>query len=364
MKKIEIILLALIIIPLVILGTNFYYDYIIILISIISLILILIPILSYFKKINKIMKYSAEPINQLEINQPLSYIEGIYKSKLLKTENIITPHGLSIEISRLIKNNCISVDIDETKTDEKEKMKLKFIKNEINKANYSDKLIINMLRSFNKKEINLNSLDKEFNKKSTRNRFNVFFNKWASYIESNNNTEKYIIRKDKNLFILITIIIMLYTVITLIILLNHNAPYSYYLILICLILTYLYSSAHFDEIFGRYSEKGIEILSRIESLKTYLSTPNLIKENPPKDWELYLLLSACFNYEKNFYKTMNQIKNYEKNDFHIFIENNGIQILSEIFKKAGIYRNKSEKQYNSDENIGELLPKVYPIDFY
>ena len=61
---------------------------------------------------------------------------------------------------------------------------------------------------------------------------------------------------------------------------------------------------------------------------------------------------------------MNQIKNYEKNDFHIFIENNGIQILSEIFKKAGIYRNKSEKQYNSDENIGELLPKAYPIDFY
>ena len=364
MKKIEIILLALIIIPLVILGTNFYNDYIISLISIISLILILIPIVSYFKKMNKIMKYSAEPINQLKINQPLSYIEGIYKSKLLKTENIITPYGLSIEISRLIKNNCISVDIDETKTDEKEKMKLKFIKNEINKANYSDKLIINMLRSFNKKEINLNYLDKEFNKKSTKNRFNIFFNKWASYIESNNNVEKYIIKKDKNLFILITIIIMLYTVITLIILLNHNAPYSYYLIQVCLLLTYLYSLAHFDEIFGRYSEKGIEILSRIESLKTYLSTPNLIKENPPKDWELYLLLSACFNYEKNFYKTMNQIKNYEKNDFHIFIENNGIQILSEIFKKAGIYRNKFEKQYNSDENIGELLPKVYPIDFY
>ena len=204
---------------------------------------------------NKIIKYPAELNNQLKINQPLSNIEGIYNSKLLKTENIVTPHGLSIEISRLIKENYISVDIDETKTDEKEKMKLKFIKNEIKKANYSDKLIINMLRSFNKKEINLNSLDKKFNKKSTRNRFNVFFNKWASYIESNNPIEKYIIRKDKNLFILITIIIMLYSVITLIILSNHNAPFTYHLIQIWLILTYLYSLARFDEIFGRYSEK-------------------------------------------------------------------------------------------------------------
>ena len=149
---------------------------------------------------------------------------------------------------------------------------------------------------------------------------------------------------------------------TSIILLNHYAPFAYHLIQIWVILTYLYSLACFDEIFGRYSEKGIEILIIIKSLKTYFSTPDLIKENPPKDWELYLLLSACFNYEKNFYKTMNQITNYEKNDFLIFIENNGIQILSEIFKKARIHRNKSEKQYKND-NIGELLPKAYPIEY-
>lgn len=332
------------------------------LIMTISLILIFIPVFQYFKN-RKIANTSFKIIpNTISFNTDLCYLNGLYNRKLVKNKNIITTYGLVIEIARLINEGYISVGIDEDAKNPYEKISLKINNSKTKKLNSSDKSIISILRLFDNANINLKLMDDNLNNKSTMKKFNNRYRDWFLKVERKNTIKSYFISEYRNSFVFITIIIIVYLTLTIIILVNDNAPLTYLLFQLFTLMAYIYYNAKFNKIFGKYTDEGREFINVLNSLKDYLTSSESISNYPPNNWDMFLLYSVCFEVHDEFLGYMNQLRTYEKEDIHLFIENNGIKILDDIFNKSKINEytfRKEENKGNDDVDVSKLLPPVY-----
>ena len=78
---------------------------------------------------------------------------------------------------------------------------------------------------------------------------------------------------------------------------------------------------------------GYSYLTKWIMFKNYLLSGE-IKNNLPKDWDDILLYASCFGIENDVLKKIEKSKwNENENNFEIFIKNDGIKILSDIFYK-------------------------------
>ncbi len=80
---------------------------------------------------------------------------------------------------------------------------------------------------------------------------------------------------------------------------------------------------------------------------------------------MFLLYSICFEVHDEFLSNMNRLRTYEKEDIHLFIENDGIRILKDIFKKSKINEYTFRKNENKGDeyvDVSELIPPVYYTD--
>ncbi len=365
MEKIEIISIAILSLIIFIILTVLSEDYVSNIICVISIILILIPTITVIKKRNKIKSLSDNINFKVPLTRDLSYVNGLHNTKLTRTENIITSYGLVIEITRLIKENLIAVRIDETLKDSKERITLKINKNNLKNIKSTDKLIIDILRIFDKTEINFKSMDEQLNNISTVKKFQRGYANWRLLLEKKNHVseEKYFTRTNRNFFVIITIMVIAYVGITLFLLSNIYV----YLLQGLLIITYLFYISHYNKYLGKYTQRGSGLLANLNSLNNYLTSPDLIRMYPPDDWNQFLVYSTCFHCENEFLKIMKQITNHDENDLELFIENNGVLILTEIFKKAlkkNYIPKKRKKDKNEGVNVAELLPPVYLLEDY
>ena len=334
------------------------------LILIISLILISIPGLIYFKN----RKLTNNPLivpNNISFNIDLCHLNGLYREKLSKNRGIITTYGLVIDITRLISSGYISVEINENASTAYEKITLKINNSKTKKLSSSDKSIINILKLFDNSKINLKSMDDKLNNKSTMKKFINSYRDWFLKVERKNTSKSYYITKYRNSFVFLTIVLIIYLTLTIIILVNDNAPFTYILIQFSTLLTYIFYNFKFDNIFGQYTPEGKEFLNVLNSLKNYLTSHPTIEKYPPRDWNRFLLYSVCFDVHYEFLDHMNQLRTYKKEDVQVFIENDGIQILKDIFKKSKINEytfRKDENKGNDDVDVSELIPPVYYTD--
>ena len=365
MEKIEIISISILSLIILITLSILSDDYISNIVCTISIFLILIPTITAISNRKEIKSLSYNINFKVPLTRDLSFVNGQYDVKLTRTENIITSYGLVIEITRLIKENFINVKINENLNDSKERITLKINKNNLKNIKSTDKLIIDILRIFEKNEINFKSLDDQLNNISTIKKFQRGFENWRMLVEKKNpvKEDKYFSRTNRNSLVIITIMIIAYVGITLILVQNVFT----HLIQILLLITYLFYISNYNQYLGKYTKKGIEVLTNLNSLHNYLKSPDLIKEYPPDDWDLLLLYSICFHTEKQFVEIMTPLNNHEKNDLQIFVENDGVAILAEIFKQAlkkSYIPKKRKKDKNEDINVAELLPPVYLLDDY
>ena len=363
MEKIEIISIAILSLIIFIILTILSDNYVSNVICVISVILILIPTITAITKRNEIKSLSNDINFKVPLTRDLSYVHGLYNTKFTQTENIITSYGLVIEITRLIKENFINVKINENLNDSKEKITLKINKNNLKNIKSTDKLIIDILRIFDKTEVNFKSLDEQLNNISTIKKFQRGFENWRMLVEKKNHLKegKYFSRTNRNFLVIITIMIITYAGVTLFLVQNVFTC----LIQGLLLITYFFLVLNYDKYLGNYTKKGIEVLTNLNSVNNYLKSPNLIKKYPPDDWDLFLLYSTCFHTEKQFLEIMCTFRNPEKNDLQLFIENNGVAILSEIFKKAlkkSYIPKKRKKDKNEGVDVAELLPPVYLLE--
>ena len=365
MEKIKIFQITILSLIILIILAIISDDYVSNIICVISIILILIPTITAITNRNRIKSLSNNINFKIPFTIDLSFVNGLYEVKLTRTENIITSYGLVIEITRLIKENFINIKINENLNDSQERITLKLNKNNLKNIKSTDKLIIDILKIFDKNEINFKSLDEQLNNISAIKKFQRGFENWRMIVEKKNpvKEDKYFSRTNRNSLVIITIMIIAYAGITLILVQNVFT----HLIQLLLLITYLFYVSNYNQYLGKYTKKGIEVLTNLNSLNNYLKSPNLIKKYPPDDWNLFLLYSTCFNSEKQFLEIMTSIRNHEKNDLQLFIENDGLVILTEIFKQAlkkSYIPKKKTKDKNEGVNVAELLPPVYLLDDY
>ena len=82
-------------------------------------------------------------------------------------------------------------------------------------------------------------MDDKLNNKSTMKKFINSYRDWFLKVERKNTSKSYYIAKYRNSFVFLTITLIIYLILTIIILVNNNAPFTYILIQIFTFSLYL-----------------------------------------------------------------------------------------------------------------------------
>ena len=84
---------------------------------------------------------------------------------------------------------------------------------------------------------------------------------------------------------------------------------------------------------GHYTEMGYSYLTKWIIFKNYLLSGE-IKNNLPKDWMIFCCMQVVSELKMMFLRKLKKSQwNENENNFEIFIKNDEIKILSDIFYK-------------------------------
>lgn len=297
-----------------------------------GIILIVMPIF-YFrhKKLNTHPK-----TDELIYSPPFEYdygiVNGIYLNNRQNETGSVNVRGLTIEIAKLIKKNCISVIINEDITDKEEKITLRLNHTNIKKLNSTDKEVINILQLFSKHEMTLKDIKTKLNNKRVFKKFIFQLKIWKRDIEQKNRINpndyyRYEHVTDAKIVAIFTVISSVIRIVLYGFLMHITFLVVYEIILIMFsILLFIKSKS----IMGHYTELGYLHLTKWIMFKNYLLSGDNFQKHSPDDWDDILLYGCCFGIEHDVIKNIEKI-NVNKNDLEKFIENDGIKILGDIF---------------------------------